>query len=76
MWNKQSDPAPASSSQQPAWDLSQPASAASTGMRSGASLSRTISRLGAGIEIMGKISGEEDLQIDGKVEGSVMLNGQ
>jgi len=32
--------------------------------------------LGASLEIKGKISGEEDLQIDGKVEGSVALNGQ
>jgi cytoskeletal protein CcmA (bactofilin family) len=28
------------------------------------------------LEIKGKISGEEDLQIDGKVEGSIALQGQ
>jgi len=32
--------------------------------------------LGSSIEIKGKVTGEEDLQIDGKVEGSVVLNGQ
>jgi cytoskeletal protein CcmA (bactofilin family) len=37
---------------------------------------RGLSCLGASLEIKGKISGEEDLQIDGKVEGSVALQGQ
>jgi cytoskeletal protein CcmA (bactofilin family) len=35
-----------------------------------------LSCLGASLEIKGKISGEEDLQIDGKVEGSIALQGQ
>jgi cytoskeletal protein CcmA (bactofilin family) len=73
MWNKQSDAGPAAPSQN-TWQPSQPAPAAST--RSSAPVSRSISSLGGTIEIKGKISGEEDLQIDGKVEGSVMLNGQ
>jgi cytoskeletal protein CcmA (bactofilin family) len=37
---------------------------------------RGLSCLGATLEIKGKISGEEDLQIDGKVEGAIALNGQ
>jgi cytoskeletal protein CcmA (bactofilin family) len=37
---------------------------------------RGLSCLGASLEIKGKISGEEDLQIDGKVEGSIALQGQ
>ena len=78
MWNKQSDvpsasPAP---SQQPSWQPSQPAPASSAGTRPSAPTSRAVSTLGASIEIKGKITGEEDLQIDGKVEGSVVLNGQ
>jgi cytoskeletal protein CcmA (bactofilin family) len=32
--------------------------------------------MGASLEIKGKITGEEDLQIDGKVEGPVSLPGQ
>jgi len=32
--------------------------------------------LGSSLEVKGKISGEEDLQIDGKVEGPVSLHGQ
>jgi cytoskeletal protein CcmA (bactofilin family) len=72
MWNKQSDAPPATPSQN-TWP-SQPAPSSS--MRPSAPVSRNISSLGGTIEVKGKISGEEDLQIDGKVEGSVMLNGQ
>ncbi len=81
MWNKQSqvDVPPASPSQHASWQppqQSQPAPAPSTSARSSAPVARNLSTLGASIEIKGKISGEEDLQIDGKVEGSVALNGQ
>ena len=37
---------------------------------------RGLSCLGASLEIKGKISGEEDLQIDGRVEGAIALQGQ
>ena len=37
---------------------------------------RNMSCLGAGIEIKGRVSGNEDLQIDGKVEGPIALHGQ
>jgi cytoskeletal protein CcmA (bactofilin family) len=37
---------------------------------------RGLSCLGASLEVKGKISGEEDLQIDGKVEGAIALQGQ
>jgi len=81
MWNKQSDaPAPTASQWQP------PQSPVSTsgGVRSNISSSpsmsssatRNLSCLGASLEIKGKISGDEDLQIDGKVEGAIALNGQ
>ena len=80
MWNKQSE-APAPSTSQ--WQPPQPAPAAtSAGIRTSASASasnaaaRNLSCLGASLEIKGKISGDEDLQIDGKVEGAVALNGQ
>ena len=78
MWNKQSQPdvPPASPSQSTQWQPSQPASAPSAGVRPSTPTARGLSNLGASLEIKGKISGEEDLQIDGKVEGSVALNGQ
>lgn len=77
MWNKQSqsDVPAASPSQSTQWQPSQPAPASSSA-RPNAPVARGVSTLGASIEIKGKISGEEDLQIDGKVEGSVALNGQ
>lgn len=77
MWNKQSDapsPAPSASSSQQSW---QPSSApASSSPRQSAPAARGLSALGSSIEIKGKITGDEDLQIDGKVEGSVVLNGR
>lgn len=44
--------------------------------RSSVPSARNTACLGASIEVKGKISGEEDLQVDGKVEGPVALNGQ
>lgn len=79
MWNKQSqsDVPPATSSQNTQWQPSPAAPAPSAGARQpSAPSARGLSTLGASLEIKGKISGEEDLQIDGKVEGSVALNGQ
>ena len=37
---------------------------------------RSLACLGASLEIKGSISGEEDLQIDGKVEGPISLQGR
>jgi len=45
-----------------------PRPAASTSTRSSA-------RLGSGLHIKGQLTGTEDLQIDGKVEGPISLNG-
>ncbi len=36
---------------------------------------RSSARLGASLEIKGQITGAEDLQIDGKVDGPISLNG-
>lgn len=80
MWNKQSqvDVPPASPSPHTSWQppQSQPAPAPPMSVRPSAPVARNLSTLGGSIEIKGKVSGEEDLQIDGKVEGSVALNGQ
>jgi cytoskeletal protein CcmA (bactofilin family) len=47
---------------------SAPKQATSTGTRSSA-------RLGSGLHIKGQLTGTEDLQIDGKVDGPITLNG-
>lgn len=44
--------------------------------RPSAPSARSVACLGETIEIKGKISGEEDLQVDGKVEGPISLQGQ
>ncbi|HTZ99245.1 MAG TPA: polymer-forming cytoskeletal protein [Candidatus Aquilonibacter sp.] len=76
MWNKQSEaPAPSTSATQ--WQPSQPPTtpAPTAGVRSTSSpAARNISCLGESLEIKGKISGSEDLQIDGKVDGTVTLS--
>jgi len=49
-----------------------PAPAAS---RSATSASRSSARLGSSLQIKGEITGSEDLQIDGIVEGPIFLDG-
>jgi cytoskeletal protein CcmA (bactofilin family) len=44
--------------------------------RTSSPAARNLACLGASIEVKGKISGEEDLQVDGKIEGPVALGGQ
>jgi cytoskeletal protein CcmA (bactofilin family) len=79
MWNKQqthpeapaAPPVPASPSPAPAAAFGAPSAprpAASTSTRSSA-------RLGSGLHIKGQLTGTEDLQIDGKVDGPISLNG-
>jgi cytoskeletal protein CcmA (bactofilin family) len=43
--------------------------------RSSSSTTRNSARLGSSLQIKGHITGTEDLQIDGKVEGSITLRG-
>jgi cytoskeletal protein CcmA (bactofilin family) len=45
-------------------------------LRPGSPIARNLSFLGPSLEIKGRISGEEDLQIDCKVEGPIALQGQ
>jgi len=42
---------------------------------SGGAPGRAVARLGSSVHIKGTISGSEDLQIDGKVEGAISLRG-
>jgi cytoskeletal protein CcmA (bactofilin family) len=75
MWTKQSqNEVPGySPAQAPA---SQPTSFNSSSTRSSSPSARNLACLGSSIEVKGRISGEEDLQVDGKVEGPVALAGQ
>jgi cytoskeletal protein CcmA (bactofilin family) len=43
--------------------------------RVGTSAVRNLARLGSSLQIKGQITGTEDLQIDGKVEGAISLRG-
>jgi cytoskeletal protein CcmA (bactofilin family) len=49
--------------------------ASSSVARLGSSSARSSARIGASIQIKGQVSGDEDLQIDGKVDGPISLRG-
>jgi cytoskeletal protein CcmA (bactofilin family) len=76
MWSKQQAIAepPATS---PALGSSSPVVpfAAPNASRLGSSNARSSARIGASIAIKGQITGAEDLQIDGKVDGPISLDG-
>ncbi len=76
MWTKQqtqSEPPAVSPAAGPASSVT-PFNAPSTS-RSSSSTARNSARLGSSLQIKGHITGTEDLQIDGKVEGSITLRG-
>jgi cytoskeletal protein CcmA (bactofilin family) len=76
MWSpkqSQGEPNRASGSPEPSPAVTSIGSASS---RSSIPAARNLSFLGPSLEIKGKVSGEEDLQIDGKVEGPISLQGQ
>jgi cytoskeletal protein CcmA (bactofilin family) len=68
MWNKQESP-----TESPATTSS--AGSGPSATRLGNASPRGGARLGASLEIKGQITGEEDLQIDGRVTGAISLNG-
>ncbi len=75
MWNKETQPeAPGTSPSKDARIPGAPLNAAA-GNRPAAPTSRATACLGATIVVKGEISSEEDLQIDGKVEGPILLRG-
>ncbi|HXZ13006.1 MAG TPA: polymer-forming cytoskeletal protein [Candidatus Sulfotelmatobacter sp.] len=76
MWNKQQNDLPGAASQGPGSTVATFNSPAGQRVSPSAPASRSTACLGASIQINGKISGEEDLQIDGKVEGPISLQGQ
>jgi cytoskeletal protein CcmA (bactofilin family) len=76
MWSKQQAVAeppavsPSSGQASPVVPLNAPSSG-----RLGSTPSRHPARLGASIQIKGQVTGTEDLQIDGKVDGPISLRG-
>jgi len=75
MWTKQSQPEPPSPSPAPWQPPSSPVNTA-TAARPTSPAARNVACLGATLEVSGQLSGQEDLQIDGKVEGPISLEGQ
>jgi cytoskeletal protein CcmA (bactofilin family) len=75
MWTKQTDVPGVSPTQAPASPAPAPSSGVKPSMRPLSPAVRNVACLGASLEIYGNISGKEDLQIDGKVEGTISLPG-
>jgi cytoskeletal protein CcmA (bactofilin family) len=76
MWNKQQSPAePPAATPAPGPAGSVTPISPSSAPRLGGTSPRNSARLGAGLVIKGHITGTEDLQIDGKVDGPISLNG-
>ena len=75
MWSKQSQTeTPAAPPAQAPVSTVTPFSAPSSS-RSSSTASRSAARLGSSLQIKGHITGSEDLQIDGIVEGPISLRG-
>ena len=68
MWNKQTTGEPQSHTQ--------PSNSELDNGRTATPSVFTPARIGAGLTIKGSVSGDEDLQIDGKVEGPVAIRGR
>ena len=69
MWDPKEQTAPTAT----AVETPLPHTPASETARPGSPVARTTAWLGPSIEVKGKISGNEDLHIDGKVEGPISL---
>jgi cytoskeletal protein CcmA (bactofilin family) len=86
MWNSNKQPQneyPAPAPAQPATYPAAPPAAAfnstpspAAPVRTSAPAARSLATLGSGLTVKGQISGDEDLQIEGKVEGPITLKGQ
>ena len=84
MWNsnKQNEyPAPASAQPATTYPAAPAASSfnsspSSAPVRSSAPMAKNAAVLGPGLSVKGQISGDEDLQVEGKVEGPITLKGQ
>jgi cytoskeletal protein CcmA (bactofilin family) len=76
MWTKQTQTEVPGSSPMQQPGTATGSSVAAAAVRPTPPTSRSLACLGASLEIKGKIIGEEDLQIDGKVDGPVSLEGR
>jgi cytoskeletal protein CcmA (bactofilin family) len=73
MWTKQEEgEAPNLSTQEKGFAIAASGAAA----RPNSLTARTLACIGSSLEIKGMITGKEDLQIDGKVDGPISLEGQ
>src|SRR5690349_22127358 len=68
MWNKQTASEPQSQPQPLASEVERG--------RPGVTPALSVARIGANLTIKGSVTGEEDLQIDGKVDGPVAIRGR
>jgi cytoskeletal protein CcmA (bactofilin family) len=75
MWFKQQTTAepPVAAAQAPAPNTTPYISPDPSASRSASSTSRSSARLGSSVQVKGEITGSEDLQIDGIVEGPISL---
>jgi len=75
MWSKQQTLTETSPAQPSASTVPPFTGPARSPSRSAISASRSFARLGSSLQIKGEITGSEDLQIDGIVEGPISLDG-
>ena len=86
MWNSNKQPQNDYPAPTPAQPSTHPAAPAATTfnstpspaapVRSSAPAAKSLATLGPGLTIKGQISGDEDLQVEGKIEGPISLKGQ
>ena len=86
MWNSNKQPQndyPAPAPTQPATYPAAPSASAfnsspspAAPVRSSAPAAKALATLGSGLTVKGQISGDEDLQVEGKFEGPITLKGQ
>ena len=76
MWNKEPQPeVPGVSPSKESRIPGAPMNATTAGVRPNTPIARTLALLGSTIAVKGEITSDEDLQIDGKVEGPISLRG-
>jgi cytoskeletal protein CcmA (bactofilin family) len=76
MWTKETQSeVPGLSASKESRIPSAPVNAPAAGIRPSSPTARTLACLGSTIVVKGEISSDEDLQIDGKVEGPILLRG-
>jgi cytoskeletal protein CcmA (bactofilin family) len=76
MWNKETQPeVPGTSPSKESRIPGAPVNAVAAAIRPSAPVARNLACLGSTIVVKGEITSEEDLQVDGKVEGNISMRG-